>query len=198
MERTTPFLGWTLPGVMTVGAAQTLFKESGLVPDCRPVIAGGGPLVYQFIQQMLAAGVQPSLLLDTGRAIPPPSLWADLLRAFAGSPRPLFKGVSWLHRIRRAGIERRAGLQSIRAKGNGQLQSVEYRCGGETREVETELLLVHDGVVPNSHLAMAAGCEHRWNPLQVCWQPVLDGNGLSSRLGRAIGKNTKPNDQNPG
>ena len=98
---------------------------------------------------------------------------ANLIRLFFG-----------FHRI--VADRWRVGLQSIRAKGKGQLQSVEYRCGGETREVETELLLVHDGVIPNSHLAMAAGCEHRWNPLQVCWQPVLDGNGLSSRPGISI------------
>lgn len=186
MERPTPFPGWTLPGVMTVGAAQTLFKESGLMPDCRPVIAGSGPLVYQFTRQMLAAGVQPSLLLDTGPAFPPPSLWADLLRAFAGSPRPLLKGVSWLHRIWRAGIERRGGLSSIGARGDGRLQSVEYCSNGKIREIETELLLVHDGIVPNTHLAMAAGCEHRWNSLHACWQPLVDENGRSSRAGISI------------
>lgn len=186
MERPTPFPGWTLPGVMTVGAAQTLFKESGLVPDCRPVVAGSGPLVYQFIQQMLAAGVQPSLLLDTSPVVPPASLWTDLLRAFVSAPRPLLKGVSWLRRIRQAGIERRGGLQSIRARGEGRLQSVEYCCDGETRQIETELLLVHDGVIPNSHLALAAGCEHRWNSRQACWQPLLDENGFSSQPGISI------------
>ena len=44
MERPTPFPGWTLPGVMTVGAAQTLFKDAALVPETAPVLAGSGPL----------------------------------------------------------------------------------------------------------------------------------------------------------
>ena len=43
-ERPVPFPGWTLPGVLTVGAAQILLKSAGQVP-ARPVwIAGSGPL----------------------------------------------------------------------------------------------------------------------------------------------------------
>ena len=41
-ERPFPIPGWTLPGVMTVGAAQILLKTAGLVPDGRVVLAGQG------------------------------------------------------------------------------------------------------------------------------------------------------------
>ena len=40
MERPVPIPGWTLPGVMTCGAAQTLLKSTGAVPDGRFVLAG--------------------------------------------------------------------------------------------------------------------------------------------------------------
>ncbi len=43
-ERPVPFPGWTLPGVMTVGAAQILLKSSGQIPDAPVWIAGNGPL----------------------------------------------------------------------------------------------------------------------------------------------------------
>ena len=42
MERPVPFPGWTLPGVMNVGAAQILLKTSGVVPASGTVIAGTG------------------------------------------------------------------------------------------------------------------------------------------------------------
>ena len=45
MERPVPFEGWTLPGVMTVGAAQTLLKSSRLLPCEDVVLAGTGPLL---------------------------------------------------------------------------------------------------------------------------------------------------------
>lgn len=48
MERSMPLKGWTLPGVMTIGAAQIALKSSGLVPEGRIVLAGTGPLLYLF------------------------------------------------------------------------------------------------------------------------------------------------------
>jgi len=48
------------------------------------------------------------------------------------------------------------------------------------------MVLLHQGVVPNVNLAMAAGVEHRWDPLQLCWSPVLDRDGTTSVPGIAI------------
>ena len=41
-ERPWPVPGWTLPGVMTTGAAQTLLRSYGVVAGQRVVIAGNG------------------------------------------------------------------------------------------------------------------------------------------------------------
>ena len=180
MERPTPFPGWTLPGVMTVGAAQTLFKASALIPDSRPVIAGTGPLVYLFVQQMIAAGNKPALILDTGPAALPPSRWADLAHASVHNFGALYKGWRWMREIKRAGVERLTGVTALSAKGDQRLQSVEYSRGEQSFAITTDLLLVHDGVIPNSHLAFAAGCEHRWNSTQRYWSPVLNPQGLST------------------
>ena len=57
MERPVPFEGWTLPGVMTVGAAQTLLKSSRLVPCEDVVLAGTGPLLYLYARQLKNLGV---------------------------------------------------------------------------------------------------------------------------------------------
>ncbi|HWL19829.1 MAG TPA: (2Fe-2S)-binding protein, partial [Bradyrhizobium sp.] len=72
------------------------------------------------------------------------------------------------------------------AAGDGQLASVSYVAGGRRETIPADLLLLHQGVVPNVNLAMAAGIEHRWDELQLCWSPVLDPNGDSSIDGIAI------------
>jgi glycine/D-amino acid oxidase-like deaminating enzyme len=56
MERPTPFPGWTLPGVMTAGAVQTLLKAGRLKPEGRIVLAGTGPLIFRNAAE--AAGVR--------------------------------------------------------------------------------------------------------------------------------------------
>ena len=65
LERPFPIPGWTLPGVMTAGAAQILLKSSGLLPEGRVVLAGGGPLLWLLAWQYLNAGKVPDLILDT-------------------------------------------------------------------------------------------------------------------------------------
>src|SRR5258708_7639989 len=53
LERPFPVPGWTLPGVMTAGAAQILLKSCGLVPAGRTVLAGCGPLLWLLAWQYL-------------------------------------------------------------------------------------------------------------------------------------------------
>jgi NADPH-dependent 2,4-dienoyl-CoA reductase/sulfur reductase-like enzyme len=43
-ERIAAFPGWTLPGVMTTGAVQTLLKEQRILPGRRVVLAGTGAM----------------------------------------------------------------------------------------------------------------------------------------------------------
>lgn len=49
-----------------------------------------------------------------------------------------------------------------------------------------DLLLVHFGVIPHTHLSRAAGCEHHWSKRQQCWHPQLDIWGNSSIKGILI------------
>ena len=65
VERPVPIPGWTLPGVMAVGAAQILLKTADLVPAGRIVLAGQGPLLYLFAAQLIRAGAPPSVILET-------------------------------------------------------------------------------------------------------------------------------------
>jgi NADPH-dependent 2,4-dienoyl-CoA reductase/sulfur reductase-like enzyme len=65
LERPFPIPGWTLPGVMTAGAAQVLLKSSGMVSSGRTVLAGSGPLLWLVAWQYLNAGARFDLILDT-------------------------------------------------------------------------------------------------------------------------------------
>jgi bacterioferritin-associated ferredoxin len=78
------------------------------------------------------------------------------------------------------------GVSELTAAGDGRLATVTYAAGGRRETISAELLLLHQGVVPNVNLAMAAGIEHRWDDLQLCWSPVLDHDGNTSVEGIAI------------
>ncbi len=158
-----PFPGWTLPGVLTVGAAQILLKTADSVPD-RPVwIAGCGPLPLLYMTQLLAAGGKIAGFLDT---TPRGRLGAALrhLPQAMGRAGDLFKGLSWSLALRRAGFPIVRHVAELRAEGAGRLEQLVYRTqdGRETR-VPAEVLLVHEGVVPSIHAPLALGCDVGWD-----------------------------------
>jgi NADPH-dependent 2,4-dienoyl-CoA reductase/sulfur reductase-like enzyme len=183
LERPFPIPGWTLPGVMTAGAAQTMLKSSGLVPDGRTVIAGQGPLLWLLAAQILRLGGRIDRILDTTERW---NYLAALPHAFAFTTSPYFtKGLAMMREVR-AKVPVVSGVSELAAAGDGQLATVTYAAGSRRETVPAELLLLHQGVVPNVNLAMAAGIEHRWDDRQLCWSPVLDGCGNTSVAGIAI------------
>jgi NADPH-dependent 2,4-dienoyl-CoA reductase/sulfur reductase-like enzyme len=183
LERPFPIPGWTLPGVMTAGAAQTMLKSSGLVPDGRTVIAGQGPLLWLLAAQILRLGGRIDRILDTTER---GNYLAALPHAFAFVTSPYFaKGLALMREVK-ARVPVVHGVTELAATGEGQLASVTYVAGGRRETIPAELLLLHQGVVPNVNLAMAAGVEHRWDDGQLCWSPVLDAVGATSVGGIAI------------
>lgn len=184
IERPFPIAGWTLPGVMTAGAAQILLKSSALMPQGAVVLAGCGPLLWLLAVQYLNAGAQVSALLDTTPA-------ANLAKARAYLWPFMFsqyfvKGLRLVAQVKsRIRVINR--VTSLRAIGNDKVEQVAYgRDDGSERSLDADTLLVHQGVVPNVNLAMAAGIEHRWDERQLCWNPVVDDFGTTSLEGIAV------------
>ena len=175
-----PFPGWTLPGVLTVGAAQILLKSAGQVPAGPVWIAGSGPLPLLYMTQLLAAGGTIAGFLDT---TPPGRLMAALphlpqaLRGF----RDLAKGVGWSVALRRAGVKVVRHVAEIAVTGDGKVEKLRYRTAdGREEVVPADVVLVHEGVVPSIHPPLALGCATAWSKAQACYVPVVDGWGESS------------------
>lgn len=169
-ERPIPFPGWTLPGVMTVGAAQVLLKSGGMLPDSPIWIAGCGPLSLLYATQALGLGAQIGGYLDTADATYR-SIIARLPMAAMRDFNSLRKGLTWSRQIRRSGCRIVRGARSLRAVGGDHIAGVSWTCGEKTEHVETNLLLVHDGVIPRIHTTLALGCAHDWNATQNCLIP---------------------------
>jgi len=178
MERPFPIPGWTLPGVMTAGAAQTMLKSSGLLPAGKTVLAGTGPLLLLLAAQMLRAGGSIDVILDT---TPSGNLTKALPHAMGFLLSPLLaKGLALKREVgRKVRVVRHVTL--LAANGESALKSVTYTTsGGATATVAADNLLLHQGVVPNPNLAMAADVAHDWDVQQHCWCPVLDHDGRTS------------------
>jgi len=184
-ERPMPLPGWQLPGVMTAGAGQILLKASGIVPDGRLVLAGSGPLLLLLAWQYLQAGVKIEALVDTTPG-------SRLVEALPSLPRALpaidylFKGLKFMRAIRNARIPVYRNVDNLRAEGGDSLESVCFnipagKAGNRSEiRIEADTLMLHQGVISNISLPLAAGCEVEWNDLQQNWQVSRDKWGQSS------------------
>lgn len=182
-ERPAPFPGWTLPGVMTVGAAQITLKAAGEIPEAPVWIAGSGPLPLLYAVQLLKAGGQIAGFLDTTprramfRAMP------KLAAAILGAPFDLVKGMLWLLMLKR-GVNYVSGVADIAALGDNAVEKLHYvTAGGRTETVNASLLLVHEGLVPTIHPTLALGCAHQWSRDQDSFTVELDVWGETSEKG---------------
>ena len=176
IERPVPIPGWTLPGVMPAGAAQIMLKTGDLVPSGRAVLAGQGPLIWLVAAQLIRAGASPAAILETA---PHPNYHAAarlLPRTLWPARRALWKGWSLIREVRRAGVPIRREVIGLRALGRDRVQAVAW----DSNEMPVDLLLLHEGVIPNTQISLALGLDHRWDAAQLCWRPVADEWGATS------------------
>ncbi len=181
IERPVPIPGWTLPGVMTAGAAQILLKTADLVPEGRIVLAGQGPLLYLVAAQLVRAGTPPVAILETASL----DNYLDAARHLAGlwpGRGLLMKGVGLFAAIKRAGVPIRRGVHGIKAVGRRKVDRVFWEGG----ELAADYLLLHEGVIPNVQISLALQLRHEWDEPQLCWRPALDAWGQTSLPNVAI------------
>ncbi|MBM7323351.1 FAD-dependent oxidoreductase [Agrobacterium sp. S2] len=179
MERPFPIKGWTLPGVMGAGAGQIMLKGSGALPSEPVVLAGCGPLLYLLAWQYIRAGIKIEALVDTT----PSSAYLRSAKYAVGALRgwrDLLKGIKLHYTIRRHRVRVFSGASKLAILGTCRAEGVQFRHKGKQIQVSAPLVLLHQGVVPNTQLSWSIGAEHRWDPEQICWQPLTDHAG---RLG---------------
>jgi NADPH-dependent 2,4-dienoyl-CoA reductase/sulfur reductase-like enzyme len=179
LERAMPLPGWTLPGVMTIGAAQILLKSARLVPKGRVWLAGQGPLLELYATQLLHAGAKLAGIVDLqprGATIAALKFASGAL----GASRAVAKGWRWRRNIASAGIVRYVA-DSVEALGDDTLRAIRIRRNITTSEEPADTVLLHDGVVPNVQITRALGLEHFWHEPQRCFVPRVDAWGRSSQ-----------------
>ena len=180
-ERPVPVPGATLPGAMGVGGAQSLLKGAGLVPDVPFVIAGSGPLVYLVAWQLVCAGAPVRALLLT---MPTGRTWRAVgtLPEALAMPGALRKGIGWRLALAGRGVKV-MHVTDLSIEGREQVRSVRFRHRGRERSMQTSLVLLHEGVIPNAHLTLAAQLDHVWDAPRHAFRPAVDEWGSAGESG---------------
>lgn len=158
-ERPLPVPGWTLPGVMTVGAAQTLLRSYGVIAGRRVLVAGNGPLNLQVAGELRRAGAE---VVAAAEAAPRPGIGAlgRLAAMAATAPGLTARGAGYLAR-NRAATRWGASLVEVAAAGEGLCARLD---DGSVWEVD--VVAMGYGFLPANEILRLLGCRHRYDPVR--------------------------------
>jgi len=162
-EKVFPFKGWTLPGVMTLGAAQILLKYYGVLAAPKILITGAGPLVYLLSSQIIGAGGKVTAVLDRSSS----ATMLNAMWVMAGQWPKIGQGLLVLGRLIKKRVSIKHRMQVVEVKGKDTLQEViavkiapdGTTVQGSQKRYETHLLACGNGFIPNIELPQLAGCD---------------------------------------
>ncbi|WP_415768574.1 FAD-dependent oxidoreductase [Pseudomonas sp. LB3P38] len=160
-ELLLPFPGWTLPGVTGAGGLQALIKGGLPVHDERIVIAGSGPLLLASAATAKHNGARVLHIAEQARGAAVAGFAAQLPRW----PNKLMQSVTLFDR------HYRTGTHVLAALGNERLEGVRLQQQGKIVELACDRLACGFGLIPNTQLGQALGCELEDQAIAVdAWQ----------------------------
>jgi NADPH-dependent 2,4-dienoyl-CoA reductase/sulfur reductase-like enzyme len=182
-EIAAPFPGWTIPGVMYAGGAQSLIKAQRVLPGRRVVVAGAGPLPLVVASQILRAGGSVVAIAP----LHPLTVASRHVRGLWRGRDIVLEGLRYLSTVLRARVPRWTGFVPVRALGTEQVEAVVLaRLGadgpepGTETEIACDAVAVNYGFASNSELVAMAGAKMRYDRLTGGWLPAVDEFGRTS------------------
>ena len=167
-ERGLPLPGWTLPGVMTTGAAQTMLRSYGILPGKRILVAGNGPFNQQVSLELKRAGAN---VLAVAELAAKPGLWALPIsaRMLVSAPRLTFDGLRYVASLSTHGIPvlYQSCLLSVERAAGGlraTIGKVGDAAGAATQSFDADVVCMGYGFQPNNEILRLLGCRHSYDP----------------------------------
>ncbi|WP_164553285.1 NAD(P)/FAD-dependent oxidoreductase [Brevibacillus marinus] len=185
-EKALPIPGWTLPGVVSIGAAQTFTNLHRVAIGRRVMVVGADPLALSVALEMKHAGIEV-----VGVALPPQSPWsgelaspvqavARLAEAADLAPHPLLRRMGRLAAgrlralaahalrwplLRLAGVPLYLRQAVTRIEGSTAVEAVTLQPvsidgvpTGRAERVAVDAVCLSAGLYPLIDLAQVAGC----------------------------------------
>ncbi len=170
-ENMIPFPGWTLPGVIGAGAAQTMANIHGIRPGNDILMVGSGNVGVIVSYQMIQAGARVAAVID---AAPKIGGYAVHAAKIARVGVPFFMS----HTIKEArGKERVEGATIIEVDDNWN------PLPGTEKQFEVDTVCIAVGLNPATQLIRMAGCKMANSPVLGGQLPAHDLNQETSIKG---------------
>lgn len=167
-ENMVTFDGWTLPGVIGAGAAQTMMNLHGIKPGDKVLMLGSGNVGLVVSFQLLQAGCEVVALVDA-------------------APRVGGYGVH-AAKVARCGVPFYLSHTIVKAEGEDHVTGVTIAevdnhfqfIPGTEKHFDVDTICLAVGLSPMSQLLKMAGCEMEDNPKRGGQVPICNEYGETS------------------
>jgi D-hydroxyproline dehydrogenase subunit alpha len=184
-ERGVPVPGWTLPGVMTTGAAQTLWRSYRRLPGERVLIAGNGPLNMQVASELARGGVELAAVVELA-SVPAAQSLRLLARMALASPKLVMDGLRYRARLRDVPFVYGSAVSRIERSEKGLVAHVSRYPASPPAQVqcfEVDAVCLGYGFQPSNEMLRALGCRHVFDAARQHFTTVVDEDGRTTLEG---------------
>ena len=179
--------GWTLPGVMTTGAAQTLLRSYNVRPGKRTFIAGNGPLNMQMAAELVRSGGVVTGLSELANPFTIKN-FAPALALFWYSPSMVFKGIGYFLTLIRAKVPVYFNRVVTDFRGDSVVQELSlsevdragYPIAESSISFEVDSVAIGYGFLSSNEIARSLGCKHEYDGKSQSYRVVRDEYGFTS------------------
>lgn len=167
-ENMVPFEGWTLPGVIGAGAAQTLMNLHGIKPGKKILMLGSGNVGLVVSFQLLQAGCEVVALVDAAPRIGGYGVHAAKV---ARTDVPFYLGYT---------IKKVSGTEKVEGVTIGKVDEHFKIIPGTEIDFDCDTVCIAVGLSPMSQLLKMSGCKMEDNPRRGGQVPIVDEYGETS------------------
>lgn len=167
-ENMVTFPGWTLPGVIGAGAAQTMMNLHGIQPGKKILMLGSGNVGLVVSFQLLQAGCEVVALVDAAPRVGGYGVHAAKV-ARTGVPFYLSHTITEAH-----------GEDHVTGVTISQVDEKFVPIKGTEKYFDVDTICMAVGLSPMSQLLKMSGCKMEDNPKRGGQVPIIDEYGETS------------------
>ena len=172
-EKALHFEGWTMPGVMGAGAAQTMINVHRVLPGKKVLMIGSGNVGLIVSYQLIQAGAEIVGIVDAASEIGGYGVHSSKVER-AGVPFYLN------HTILKAGGRDETGVEgAVIAEVDDKWEPIP----GTEKNIEADVITIAAGLKPLSELAIMSGCQRTYISELGGWLPLHNENMESTVSG---------------
>ena len=162
-DRTLPFPGWDIPGVMTPGGVQSLLKGHDVLAGKRVVVAGTGPFLLPVAAGVIKAGGEVVSLLEANKS----RRWLTSFNVILENLGKLKEAFYYIKTISEGKVRAKFGYAVITAHAgsNGELESVDIAKIDRNfnvkklKNIKCDVAAIGWGFTADTSLAGSLGCK---------------------------------------